>query len=31
VYIEARIIVGTIKAYLKDYKGLRNQVSSLVR
>jgi len=31
VYIEAKIIVGTIKAYLKDYKGLRNQVSSLVR
>jgi hypothetical protein len=25
VYIEAKIIVGTVKAYLKDAKGLRNQ------
>jgi hypothetical protein len=24
VYIEAKIIVGTVKAYLKDYKNLRN-------
>lgn len=31
VYVEAKIIVGTVKAYLKDYKGLRNPVTSLVR
>lgn len=31
VYIEAKIIVGTIKAYLKDTKGLKNPVSSLVK
>lgn len=30
VYIEAKIIVGTIKAYLKDYKGLKNPVTSLI-
>jgi hypothetical protein len=30
VYIEAEILVGTVKAYLKDMKGLRNPVSSLV-
>ena len=26
IYIEAKIIVGTVKAYLKDYKGLKNPV-----
>lgn len=31
VYVEAKIIVGTVKAYLKDYKGLRSPVTSLVR
>jgi hypothetical protein len=31
IYIEAKIIVGTIKAYLKDTKGLRNPVTSVVR
>ncbi len=31
VYIEAKIIVGTVKAYLKDTKGLRNPLLSLVR
>lgn len=31
IYIEAKIIVGTVKAYLKDAKGLRNPFSSLVR
>ena len=31
VYIEAKIIVGTVKAYLKDAKGLKNPVTSLVR
>ena len=31
VYIEAKIIVGTVKAYLKDTKGLKNPVTSLVR
>lgn len=30
VYIEAKIIVGTVKAYLKTTKGLRNPVKSLV-
>jgi hypothetical protein len=30
VYIEAKIIVGTIKAYLKDTKKLKNPVTSLV-
>jgi hypothetical protein len=30
VYIEAKIIVGTIKAYLKDAKGLRNPFTSVV-
>lgn len=30
VYIEAKIIVGTVKAYLKDAKGLRNAFSSVV-
>ena len=31
IYIEAKIIVGTVKAYLKDAKGLKNPFSSLVR
>jgi hypothetical protein len=31
VYIEAKIIVGTVKAYLKSTKGLKNPVTSLVR
>lgn len=31
IYIEAKIIVGTIKAYLKDAKGLRNPTTSVVR
>jgi hypothetical protein len=31
VYIEAKIIVGTVKAYLLGTKGLKNPVSSLVR
>ncbi|MEI6682201.1 MAG: DUF3108 domain-containing protein [Bacteroidota bacterium] len=31
VYIEAKIIVGTIKAYLKEMKGLKNPVTSLVK
>ena len=31
VYIEAKIIVGTVKADLKDTKGLKNPVTSLVR
>jgi len=31
VYIEAKILVGTVKAYLKDYKGLRNELSSLLK
>jgi hypothetical protein len=31
IYIEAKIIVGTIKAYLKDARGLRNPGSSVVR
>ncbi len=30
IYIEAKIIVGTVKAYLKDAKGLRNPMSSVV-
>ncbi len=30
IYIEAKIIVGTIKAYLKDAKGVRNPFSSIV-
>ena len=31
VYIEAKIIIGTIKAYLKDTKGLKNPVTSIVQ
>lgn len=31
VYIEAKILVGTVKAYLKEMNGLRNPVTSLVR
>jgi hypothetical protein len=31
IYIEAKIIVGTIKAYLKDAKGLRNPSKAVVR
>ncbi|MDP1621086.1 MAG: DUF3108 domain-containing protein [Bacteroidales bacterium] len=31
VYIEAKIIVGTIKAHLKDAKGVRNPFTAVVR
>jgi hypothetical protein len=31
VYVQAKILVGTVKAYLKEMKGLRNPVSSLVK
>jgi hypothetical protein len=31
VYIEAKIIVGTVKAYLLETKGLKNPTTSLVR
>ncbi len=31
VYIEAKILIGTVKAYLKDFKGLRNPVNSLIK
>ena len=31
VYIEAKILVGTVKAYLKDMRGLRNPVLSLLK
>ena len=31
VYIEAKILVGTIKAYLKDFKGLKNPQTSLLK
>jgi hypothetical protein len=31
IYIEAKIIVGTIKAYMKDMRGLRNPMTSVVR
>ena len=31
VYIEAKILVGTVKAYLKETKGLRNPVTSIVK
>lgn len=31
IYIEAKIIVGTVKAYLKEAKGLRNPMSAIVR
>jgi hypothetical protein len=31
VYIEAKIIVGTVKAYLKETHGLRNPISSLLK
>jgi len=31
VYIEAKILVGTVKAYLKEAKGLRNPVTSLIK
>jgi hypothetical protein len=31
VYVEAKILVGTVKAYIKDMKGLRNSLSSLVK
>ena len=30
VYIEAKILVGTVKAYLKEAKGLRNPMRALV-
>ena len=31
VLIEAKIIVGTVKAYLKEMKGLKNPITSLVK
>ena len=31
IYIQAKIIVGTVKAYLRESKGLRNPVSSVVK
>lgn len=31
VYIEAKILVGTVKAYLKDFKGLKNPQTSLLK
>lgn len=31
VYIEAKIIVGTVKVYLKGTKGLKNPITSLVK
>lgn len=31
IYIEAKIIVGTVKAYLEEAKGLRNPITSLVK
>jgi hypothetical protein len=31
VYIEAKIIVGTVKAYLKDASGLRNRMKALIK
>jgi hypothetical protein len=31
VYIEAKILVGTVKAYLKETRGLRNYLSSLIK
>jgi len=30
IYIEAKILVGTVKAYLHETKGLRNPMKSLV-
>jgi len=30
VYIEAKILVGTVKAYLHETKGLRNPITSLI-
>ena len=31
ILIEAKILVGTVKAYLKESKGLRNPTTSLIR
>jgi hypothetical protein len=31
VYIEAKIIVGSVKAYLKEAKGLRNPMKALIK
>ncbi|HNY02493.1 MAG TPA: DUF3108 domain-containing protein [Bacteroidales bacterium] len=31
IYIEAKIIVGTIKAYLKDFKGLKRPFGCIVK
>ena len=30
VYIEAKILVGTVKAYVKEMKGLRNPATSRI-
>jgi hypothetical protein len=30
IYIEAKILVGTVKAYLHETKGLRNPLKALV-
>jgi hypothetical protein len=31
VYIEAKILVGTVKAYIKEIRGTRNPQTSLIR
>ena len=31
VYVEAKILIGTIKAYLKSYKGLLHPMTSLIK
>jgi hypothetical protein len=31
VYIEAKILIGTVKAYLKEMRGIRNPLSSLIK
>jgi len=31
IYIEAKILIGTVKAYLKEMRGIRNPMSSLLQ
>ncbi len=31
IYIEAKILVGTVKAYLKEMRGIRNPLTSLLK
>ncbi len=31
IYIEAKIIIGTVKAYLKEAKGLKNKETALIK